>query len=61
MNPNPVSTVASRVLEQIGLLQTQKMQAVTMENYDEAKRLKTIIDGLAAIKDDVERLEIEKL
>ena len=31
------------------------------ENYDEAKRLKTIIDGLTEIQDEVERLEMEKL
>ena len=29
-----------------------------MENYDEAKRLKTIVDALTAIKDDVEKLEL---
>ena len=37
------------------------MQAVDQENYDEAKRLKTIVDALSAIKEDVERLENEKL
>ena len=47
--------------EQIKLLQTQKMQAVEQENYDEAKRLKTIIDALAEIQDEVERLENEKV
>lgn len=37
------------------------MQAVEFENYDEAKRLKLIIDGLVENKDEVERLEAEKL
>ena len=37
------------------------MQAVEYENYDEAKRLKLIVDGLIANKDEVERLEAEKL
>ena len=37
------------------------MQAVEYENYDEAKRLKLIVDGLVANKDEVERLEAEKL
>lgn len=37
------------------------MQAVEQENYDEAKRLKTIIDSLTEIQDDVERLDNEKL
>ena len=37
------------------------MQAVEYENYDEAKRLKLIIDALSLCKDDVERLEMEKL
>lgn len=32
-----------------------------MENYDEAQRLKTIVDALTAIQEDVERLETLKL
>ena len=51
----------SKVAEQISLLQSQKMQAVEQENYDEAKRLKTIVDALLTIQQDVERLEVEKL
>jgi len=49
------------VAEQIQLLTSQKMQAVEQENYDEAKRLKTIVDALSGIKDEVERLEIQKM
>ena len=37
------------------------MQAVEHENYDEAKRLKDIIDALSSIQDDVERLEFDKM
>ena len=37
------------VARQINMLQLQKMQAVELENYDEAKRLKTIIDGFTGI------------
>ena len=51
----------SKVGEQIKLLQTQKMQAVELENYDEAKRLKTIIDALTEIQDEIERLDSDKI
>lgn len=49
------------VNDQLKLLQRQKQQAVRQENYDEAQRLKSIIDGLKAVQDDVEKLELEKL
>jgi len=41
--------VVSKIAEQIRLLISQKMQAVEQENYDEAKRIKTIVDALSGI------------
>ena len=56
-----VPGVTSKVAEQIKLLQAQKMQAVEQENYDEAKRLKQIVDALSAVQEDIERLETVKV